>query len=99
MSGDVRRMSASRTCSASWSRACVRSGLVQDYTCHLPITQSEIADATGLSPVHVNRTLQELRNEGLIEWKGRTLVASNWRALTVAAGFDPTYLHQLGVAA
>ncbi len=74
-------------------------GLMQDQAFHLPITQSEIADATGLSPVHVNRMLQELRSQGLIEWKDRTLIALNWRGLTSAGGFDPTYLHQLGVAA
>lgn len=34
----------------------------------LPITQEQIADATGMTPVHTNRTIQALRKEGLISW-------------------------------
>ena len=68
-------------------------GLAQDYTCDLPITQSEFADAAGLSTVHVNRTLQELRGEELIILKGTTLQVLDWNGLTRAGDFDPTYLH------
>jgi CRP-like cAMP-binding protein len=68
-------------------------GLAQDYTCDLPITQSEFADAAGLSTVHVNRTLQELRGEELIILKGTTLQVLDWDGLTRAGDFDPTYLH------
>lgn len=74
-------------------------GLAQDHRCDLPVTQAELADATGLSAVHVNRTLQELRRDGLIELRGRSLVVLNWSGLKRAAGFDSRYLHQLGVAA
>ncbi len=71
------------------------AGLAKDYTCDLPITQTELADAAGLSTVHVNRTLQELRGKGLIELQNGTFVALDWAGLKEAAGFDPAYLHQL----
>ena len=67
-------------------------GLVRKRTCDLPITQTELADATGLSTVHVNRTLQQLRGERLLEWRGGTLAVSDWQGLSDAAGFDPAYL-------
>src|SRR5215217_3683608 len=68
-------------------------GLTQDHTCKIPITQSEFADATGLSNVHVNRVLQELRADGLILLKGDTLQVLDWDQLKQAGDFDATYLH------
>jgi CRP-like cAMP-binding protein len=60
----------------------------------MPITQSELADATGLSTVHVNRTMQELRADGLIKTTKKGVVTIlDWEALQKAAEFDPTYLH------
>jgi hypothetical protein len=55
-------------------------GLAQDYTCELPISQSELGDAMGISHVHANRTLQEIRAAGLISLKGSTLTALDWVA-------------------
>ena len=72
-------------------------GLARDGTCDLPLTQSELADATGLSTVHVNRVIQELRHENLIALRSRTFSALNWNGLKVAAEFDARYL-QLGFA-
>ena len=68
-------------------------GLVQDHTCEFPITQNELADATGMSTVHVNRTVQELRRAGLIVLKGSTLQVLDWDRLRQAGDFDPNYLH------
>ncbi len=68
--------------------------LTDGFTCKLPLTQMHLADALGLTPVHVNRTLQWLRNEGLIEFSGGDLTVWNWRELRRVANFDPTYLHQ-----
>jgi CRP-like cAMP-binding protein len=68
-------------------------GLVQDRTCSLPMTQPELADALGLTPVHVNRTLGSLREAGLITLRSRRLTVNDWEGLTAAAEFDPTYLH------
>lgn len=57
-----------------------------------PLTQTDIADALGLSLVHVNRTLGELRRGGLIDFRRQTLQVINWGELRDLAGFDPHYL-------
>lgn len=63
--------------------------------CPFPISQGEIGDALGLSTVHVNRTLQELRAAGLVKLNGRVLTIRDWEGLQRAGEFDPTYLHQV----
>jgi CRP-like cAMP-binding protein len=68
-------------------------GLTDGKTCHLPLTQAEIADATGISTVHVNRTLQELRARHLITFEGGSLDVLDWEGLEQAGEFDPSYLH------
>ncbi|WP_347271129.1 Crp/Fnr family transcriptional regulator [Rhizorhabdus histidinilytica] len=68
-------------------------GLTQGRRYDLPITQIEMAEATGLTPVHVNRTLQEMRSEGLIILKERVLDIPDIAALQQAVLFSPTYLH------
>jgi CRP-like cAMP-binding protein len=67
--------------------------LVEDHTCDLPITQSEFADALGVTNVHVNRVLQQMRADGLIETKGTQLKIPDWDKLKQVGEFDPTYLH------
>jgi len=73
-------------------------GLVEHGCFDLPITQEMLADAQGLTPVHVNRTLQALRGDGLIELAERRLTILDMVGLQNAAGFDPTYLY-LGMRA
>jgi CRP-like cAMP-binding protein len=68
-------------------------GLTQDHSCNLPITQSEFADALGVTTVHVNRVLQQMRADGLIELKGDRLNIPDWGKLKQVGEFDPTYLH------
>jgi CRP-like cAMP-binding protein len=69
-------------------------GLNDGNSFPMPITQSELADATGLSTVHVNRTMQDLRASGLIKTTKKGVVTIlDWEALQKAAEFDPTYLH------
>ncbi|HEV2746734.1 MAG TPA: Crp/Fnr family transcriptional regulator [Allosphingosinicella sp.] len=68
-------------------------GLADRHSCHFPLTQSDLADATGLTAVHVNRTLQELRRDRLIELQGRTLTIPDMPALKAAALFNDNYLH------
>ena len=58
----------------------------------LEATQIHLADALGLTSVHVNRTLKSLREAGLISQKGRTVRIENWPALAAAGDFDPDYL-------
>jgi CRP-like cAMP-binding protein len=67
--------------------------LTVDHKFELPITQTELGDALGLSTVHVNRSLQEMRADGLIRSEGRTLVVEDWEGLKKAGEFDATYLH------
>ena len=60
----------------------------------LPITQEQIADATGMTPVHTNRTIQALRKEGLISWSGGRLAVHDWAALRSIGDFSELYLHR-----
>lgn len=73
-------------------------GLFDNNSFHLPITQQNIADACGLSTVHVNRTVQELRREGLLDWRNHTVQLPDRTALEHAAEFDRAYLHALETA-
>ena len=59
----------------------------------LPMSQEQIADATALTPVHVNRMLQNLEAEQLIARERRMFVVQDWDALCRVADFDPAYLH------
>jgi CRP-like cAMP-binding protein len=68
-------------------------GLGDNHICDLPITQTELAGATGLSTVHVNRTLQTLRREKLIRWTDSKLEVLDWQRLREAGDFSATYLH------
>lgn len=60
-----------------------------------PLTQSDLADATGLSPVHVNRILQQLRGAGLIRLSGQTLEFPDPAALRIESLFASDYLQLL----
>jgi CRP-like cAMP-binding protein len=68
-------------------------GLAEDHACDLPITQAEFADAMGITTVHVNRVLQQMRADGLIESKGTQIKIPDWGKLKQVGEFDPTYLH------
>lgn len=71
-------------------------GLVTNNSYTLPITQTELGDTMGLSVVHVNRMLMNLRDNGLIEMNARELVVKDVRGLKELSGFDPNYLHLTG---
>lgn len=62
----------------------------------LPLTQEELGDALGLTPVHVNRVLRHLREAGLMSFKNRTVEIVDFPKLQKVAGFDPGYLHAAG---
>ncbi|MFC5068026.1 Crp/Fnr family transcriptional regulator [Flaviflagellibacter deserti] len=68
-------------------------GLSNGHKIELPITQEKLGDALGLSTVHINRTLQTLRADGLIRWDRGHLNITDWNGLKRAATFDDTYLH------
>lgn len=59
----------------------------------LPFTQEQLADAVSLTPVHVNRTLMRLEEEGHIRRSKRTIQIDDWQKLAKVADFDPRYLH------
>lgn len=69
------------------------AGLGDPERFDLPMTQEHIADATGLTPVHVNRTLKALGEDGLIERRKRSVAIADWERMRQAADFDPNYLH------
>jgi CRP-like cAMP-binding protein len=71
-------------------------GLAQGDSYELPISQLDLADTTGLSTVHVNRTLQDLRRQGLIEFRSRSLMIRNLPRLQALGEFDPSYLARWG---
>ena len=68
-------------------------GLAGDHRCPLPITQVDLADATGMTSVHINRVLKEMRGRGMITLHRQTLVVKAWDELIRASEFDATYLH------
>lgn len=68
-------------------------GMSDGWTVPLPITQKELGDALGLSSVHTNRALQELRGEDIIVFERGKLTVLDWDGLVGAGEFDPTYLH------
>lgn len=59
-----------------------------------PLTQSDLAELLGLSMVHMNRTIRDLRERGLAEFRNREVRVANWKGLTALAQFDPGYLGQ-----
>jgi CRP-like cAMP-binding protein len=70
-----------------------QAGISPPENSMLPMTQEHIADATGLTSVHVNRTLRKLREQCVIAGKGREFRVVDWSAMQRIADFNPAYLH------
>jgi CRP-like cAMP-binding protein len=68
-------------------------GQTEGDSFRLPLTQAELGDTLGLSTVHVNRIVQELRTAGLITWRGQVVTIENREGLVEVADFDPAFLH------
>jgi CRP-like cAMP-binding protein len=68
--------------------------LAEEDRFELPMTQLDIADAVGLTPVHVNRVIQELRRAGLLELRKHTVFLPDLPRLKELGDFDDLYLHQ-----
>lgn len=68
-------------------------GLAANGECVFPLTQSDIADALGLTQPHVSRTIAEFNKSGLATLKRRHLTVQNLKGLMRAASFNPNYLH------
>jgi CRP-like cAMP-binding protein len=70
------------------------AGLGHDTHYELPMTQEQLADATGLTPVHVNRTIKGLEKDGFIQRENpRIICIGDWRKLADVGEFDTNYLH------
>ena len=68
-------------------------GLTSGMSCDMPLTQAELAEACGLSTVHINRSLQDLRGQGLVELQRKCLTIHDFNRLARLALFTPNYLH------
>jgi CRP-like cAMP-binding protein len=68
-------------------------GLAEDYGYELPMSQEQLADAVGLTSVHVNRTLKALESQGLIVRSKRSIAFPDWKRLRLAGDFNQRYLH------
>jgi CRP-like cAMP-binding protein len=69
------------------------AGLAQDHRYEMPMTQEQIADCTGLTPVHVNRVLKELGRRGVIAREKRSVSILQWDRLQQIGDFNTRYLH------
>jgi CRP-like cAMP-binding protein len=70
------------------------AGLGDESGYHLPMTQEQIADVTGLTSVHVNRSIKNLESDGLISRVSpREIVIGDWKRLADKGDFDSLYLH------
>jgi CRP-like cAMP-binding protein len=67
-------------------------GLMEANVCAMPFTHADVADALGLSTVHVGRVLARLRRQGLFTWQDGVLTIKDWDRLRKAGEFDPSYL-------
>ena len=67
--------------------------LAEDHGYELPMTQEQLADATGLTPVHVNRMLKTLDLEGLVVREKRRVRIPDWQRMREVADFSERYLH------
>ena len=89
---DARTRIAHLLCEVSLRLKVAGLGKPTDY--ELPMTQEQIADCTGLTPVHVNRMLKALEADNLISRRNvRTVTIGDWRKLADAGDFDSNYLH------
>jgi CRP-like cAMP-binding protein len=68
-------------------------GIIEDEKFEFPVTQTDLADATGLTPVHVNRMLKQLRDEKLIAIDGKKWTILDPDGLRKASRFEASYLH------
>jgi CRP-like cAMP-binding protein len=97
--GNVGRKSARSRLAHLFCEMAVRYDLVGQnigLTFELPMTQEVLADATAITPVHLNRTLQSLRADCILEMQSRVVRILDWPRLVEVACFDPRYLRLPG---
>jgi CRP-like cAMP-binding protein len=74
------------------------AGLASNHRYELPMTQEQLADAVGLTSVHVNRVLKQLGEEGLISRDRRSITIEDWGRMRAAGDFNERYLHHDAMA-
>ena len=94
---DARGRIAYLLCELLWRQAA--HGMTHGDAFKLPLTQTELGDTLGLTPVHVNRVLKDLREQGLIAMEHRTIRLLDVDELKALAGFDSDYLNLGGASA
>lgn len=75
-----------------WTRLQTAGLAAPGQSFELPISQQELAVALGISPVHLSRTMAELRARNLFVWGSTLAQILDWESLRTLAQFDPTYL-------
>ena len=68
-------------------------GLTEGPSYEFDITQTDLAECVGLTPIHVNRTLKELRERRLVQFRSGRVTINDWDGLATVAEFDPAYLY------
>lgn len=91
---DARTRAAHMLCEFSLRLETAGLGMRCNY--ELPMTQEQLADALGLTSVHINRTLMALAGDGLITRAQRSIQIDDWPRLAKEGDFDPAYLHLQG---
>ena len=87
--GEANRRTAHLVCEIA-----VRLGRTGERSFEFPLTQADLADMLGISHVHMNRVLTELRENGLATWRGGVFSFDDWDRLRAFAHFDPAYLNR-----
>jgi CRP-like cAMP-binding protein len=88
---DAKQRIAHMLCEFATRREAAGLGSPESFV--LPMTQEHIADATGLTAIHVNRMLQALGNDGVIQRDKRHIAIADWQRMRRVADFQPAYLH------
>ncbi|WP_258767176.1 MULTISPECIES: Crp/Fnr family transcriptional regulator [Bradyrhizobium] len=69
-------------------------GLTDGQSFEMPLTQEQIGDALGITPIHANRVIKQLRAESIVDInRGRVTILDDTKLLELA-DFDDRYLHQ-----
>ena len=82
-----------RSTDAATSNSSGPAGFTEQLSCEFQFNQQDIADATGMTDVHTNRTLHALRRDGLISLSFRSLKILDWQGLKDEGEFSERYLH------
>ena len=88
---DARARIAHLLCEFGMRLEAIGLGDARDF--ELPMTQEQVADATGLTPVHVNRVLRSLDRDGLTRRSRKSVHIEDFNQLMQIGDFDPLYLH------